>query len=48
MANEALADQVWEAWDAGVISDVTAWLWWWQIFQLDGNVFGCYQNGTEL
>ncbi len=48
MANEDLADHVWQAWDAGEIDDLTAWLWWWQIFQLDSNVFGCYRNGTEL
>ena len=26
-----LADQVWEAWDAGEIDDVTAWYLWWAI-----------------
>jgi len=29
LANEELADQVWAAWDAGVISDLVAlWAWW--------------------
>jgi len=29
MADEKLADQVWEAWDKGKISDFwAAWLWW--------------------
>ena len=29
LANEELADQVWEAWDAGLIPDeVAAWAWW--------------------
>ncbi len=28
LANEELADQVWEAWDAGEIDDSTAWLAW--------------------
>ena len=28
LVNEELADQVWEAWDAGEISDfVVAWVW---------------------
>jgi len=22
--------------------------WWWQIFLVDGNVFGCYRIWTEL
>ena len=28
LANEELADQVWETWDAGEINDVTAWVAW--------------------
>ncbi len=29
LVDEELADQVWEAWDAGEISDtVAAWAWW--------------------
>ena len=28
LVDEELADQVWEAWDAGEIDDVTAWLAW--------------------
>ncbi len=29
LADEILADQVWEAWDAGEIDDVlAAWAWW--------------------
>lgn len=31
MANEALADQVWEAWGVGVIDDLGAMLAWWTI-----------------
>jgi hypothetical protein len=26
-----LADQVWEAWDAGEIDDLIAWFAWWNI-----------------
>ncbi len=29
LVDEELADQVWEAWDAGLIPDeVAAWAWW--------------------
>ncbi len=28
LVDEELADQVWEAWDAGEIDDVCAWLAW--------------------
>ena len=29
LVNEELADQVWEAWDKGLISDFwVAWMWW--------------------
>ncbi len=29
LVDEELADQVWEAWDKGEISDpVAAWMWW--------------------
>ncbi len=31
LVDEELADQVWEAWDAGKIDDVTAWYLWWVI-----------------
>ena len=31
--DEKLADQVWEAWDAGTIDDQTAYLVWWSIAQ---------------
>ena len=30
--DEQLADQVWEAWDAGEIDRLTAWLAWWIIY----------------
>ncbi len=33
LVDEDLADQVWEAWDAGEIDDLPAWLAWWIIFQ---------------
>ena len=30
LVDEELADQVWEAWDAGVVDDTNAWFpWWW-------------------
>ncbi len=29
LVDEELADQVWEAWDVGVIDDQIAWLGWW-------------------
>ena len=29
LVDEALADQVWEAWDSGEIDDAAAWLVWW-------------------
>ena len=29
LANEALADQVWQAWDAGEIDEAMAFLAWW-------------------
>ncbi len=32
LVDEELADQVWEAWDAGAIADMTAWLAWWIIY----------------
>ena len=28
LVDEELADQVWEAWDAGVVNDQVAWLAW--------------------
>jgi hypothetical protein len=29
LADEALADEVWHLWDAGVITDeLAAWAWW--------------------
>jgi hypothetical protein len=29
LVDEELADQVWEAWDSGLISDFwAAWMWW--------------------
>ena len=32
LVHEELADQVWEAWDAGEIDDLTAWLaWCWMV-----------------
>ena len=31
LVDEELADQVWEAWDKGEISDEVAWLGWWLI-----------------
>ncbi len=32
LVDEELADQVWDAWDAGAIDDMTAWLAWWIIY----------------
>ena len=36
LANEKLADQVWEAWDVGEIDDQIAWLAWlaWWLIRL--------------
>ncbi len=36
LVDEELADQVWEAWDARLIDDVTAWLAWlaWWLIRL--------------
>ncbi len=31
LVDEELADQVWEAWDAGAIGDLPAFLVWWCI-----------------
>ncbi len=31
LVDEDLADQVWEAWDAGETDDQVAWLAWWLI-----------------
>ena len=31
LVDEALADQVWEAWDKAEIDDQVAWLVWWLI-----------------
>jgi len=31
LENEALADQVWEAWDKGEIDDLTVCVAWWGI-----------------
>ena len=31
LVDEELADQVWEAWNKGEISDQIAWLAWWLI-----------------
>ncbi len=31
LVGEELADQVWEAWDNGEISDFVAWWAWWTI-----------------
>ena len=33
LVDEELADQVWEAWDAGEIDDQIAWLAWWLIIR---------------
>ncbi len=33
LADEDLADQVWEAWDVGAIDDSTAWLAWWLLYK---------------
>ena len=33
LVDEDLADQVWEAWDAGEFDDLGAWLVWRLIFQ---------------
>ncbi len=32
LVDEELADQVWEAWDAGEIDHQVAWLAWWIIY----------------
>ncbi len=29
LVDKELADQVWKAWDAGVIDKLTAWVAWW-------------------
>ncbi len=31
LVDQAMADQVWEAWDNGEIDDQVAWLAWWHI-----------------
>ncbi len=31
LADEKLADQVWEAWDAGEVDDQSAYIAWWHI-----------------
>ena len=31
LVDEELADQVWKAWDAGEVDDLTAWLLWWSL-----------------
>ena len=31
LVDQELADQVWEAWDAGEIDNLTAYFVWWQI-----------------
>ena len=31
LVDEELAEQVWEAWDAGVINDILAALAWWLV-----------------
>ena len=33
LVDEALADQVWNAWDAGKIDDQVAWFGWWLIVE---------------
>ncbi len=35
LVDEVLADQAWEAWDAGEMSDLIASLVWWIISQSD-------------
>ena len=31
LVDAELADRVWEAWDAGEVDDLTAWLLWWSL-----------------
>ncbi len=45
LVDEELADQVWEAWDAGGIDDLMAWLAWWLIALI---VKQCDQSSTTL
>jgi hypothetical protein len=45
LADEELADQVWEAWDKGEIDDQIAWLAWWLV-ALDDKQTG--QSSTTL
>ena len=38
LVDEELADQVWEAWNAGEISEyVAAWAWWWLSIAVDSD-----------
>jgi len=39
LVDEELADQVWEAWDKGIIDDLVAWLAWlaWLIVAVNRN-----------
>ncbi len=34
LVDEELADQVWKAWDAGKIDDLTACVAWWSVAKL--------------
>jgi len=45
LVDEELADQVWEAWDAGVIDEFTAWLAWWTV-QYIGRQIGNVRRGA--
>ena len=38
LANEELADQVWEAWDTGLINNVCAWIAWRKIANHTGEI----------
>ena len=31
LADQDVADQVWDAWNAGEIDDLTAWVTWWRV-----------------
>ena len=44
MVDEELADQVWEAWDAGEIDEATALLAWWTVATTSISILRNYQQ----
>ncbi len=38
LVDEELADQVWEAWDAGEINEATAFLAWWLVSRISDSL----------